>query len=75
MNIDAELLAEIKVRASRAHRSIGDVMEDALRDYLARGEAERAVVVLPDFDYRGGITVDLYDKDALDELMRDDAVS
>ncbi|WP_435742882.1 type II toxin-antitoxin system VapB family antitoxin [Microbacterium sp. PMB16] len=35
VNIDDDLLAEIKVIAGKKHASLGDVVDDALREYLA----------------------------------------
>jgi plasmid stability protein len=42
VNIDDDLLAEIKVIAGRKHASLGDVVDDALREYLA--ERQKPVV-------------------------------
>ena len=79
VNVDDELLAQAKLRAIGAHRTIGEVLNDALRAYLADEPGSPATVDLPDFHYVGGITVDLYDKDALnamlDDSVLDDAVS
>ncbi|MFT4264615.1 MAG: hypothetical protein QM572_14610 [Nocardioides sp.] len=74
VNIDEALLAEAKVRASRAHRTIGDLLDDALRDYFARDHVTTAPPSLPDFGYSGAVHVDLYDKDALHALMDGDAL-
>lgn len=77
VNIDEHLLAEAKLIAARTHRTIGSVMEDALRKLLdehsARQSAER--YELPRFTYdppgvRPG--VDLYDKDQMADLLADD---
>jgi plasmid stability protein len=69
VNISDDLLAEVKVRAQRAHRTIGDLLDDALRAYLSEETGEGHGMTLPRFEYAGGITVDLYDKDALDEVL------
>ena len=37
VNIDDDLLAEIKVIAGRRHASLGEVVDDALREYLRPG--------------------------------------
>lgn len=47
VNIDDELLAEIKQIAAKKHAPLGEIVDDALRDYLA--EREKPVV---DFDWR-----------------------
>ncbi|UYM03822.1 type II toxin-antitoxin system VapB family antitoxin [Solicola gregarius] len=77
VNIDEHLLAEAKLIAARSHRTIGSVLEDALRrlidEYETRQTGER--YELPHFEYdppglRPG--VDLYDKDQMAELLGDD---
>jgi plasmid stability protein len=78
VNIDDHLLAEAKVLAARTSRSLGAVVEDALRAALRRHEDERAST---DFQLpthgAGGLQpgVDLDDKEALAELMGDNAAS
>jgi len=78
VNIDDELLAEAKIVAARGRRSLGTVIDDALRAMLsARGETgARGRVVLPT-DGGSGLQpgVDLEDKDALAELLGDNARS
>lgn len=72
MNIDDELLAAAKLRAVSTHQTIGSVMEEALRRLLFDTDAEKTQgVALPDFRYEGGLRpgVDLYDKDAMAELL------
>lgn len=70
VTIDDQLLADTKVLAARTHRTIGSVLEEALRRMLNETTAATAVV-LPDFGYEGGLLpgVDLDDKDALAELL------
>lgn len=71
VNIDAELLARAKVVAARSHRTIGSVLEDALRTLLAESEQPNSrPAVLPDFHYGGGLRpgVDLYDKELMADL-------
>ncbi len=76
VNIDDHLLAEAKILAARTSRSLGSVLEDALRAMLRRDEEG-----LGDSEFRlpthgaGGLHagVDLDDKDALAELMGDNA--
>ena len=76
VNIDDHLLAEAKILAARTSRSLGSVMEDALRAML-RCDAEergRSEFRLPTHG-SGGLQpgVDLQDKEALAELMGDNA--
>lgn len=78
VNIDDRLLAEAKVIAARSHRTIGSVLEDALRALIEAeagrsGSAGRAP--LPTFEpvnpaLRPG--VDLEDREALDLLLEQD---
>ena len=75
LNIDEELLAEAKVLAARTHRSIGAVVDDALRAMLNRpGEPDLpSSRVSLDTDGGSGLQpgVDLEDKDALAEILGD----
>ncbi len=79
ITIDDELLGQVKVLAARSHRSIGSVMEDALRRFLAEQQASRAGdFTLPRHAYdepglRPG--VDLLDHERLAELLGDDELS
>lgn len=75
VNIDDHLLAEAKVVAARSHRSLGAVIEDALRFLFTEraGEASpRPRVVLPT-DGGSGLQpgIDLEDKDALAQILGD----
>ncbi|MFT4188965.1 MAG: type II toxin-antitoxin system VapB family antitoxin [Aeromicrobium sp.] len=77
ITIDDQLLAETKQLAARSHRTIGSVIEDALRRLLLdQAEASSATPVrLPRFSYeRPGLRegVDLYDKDQIEELLSDE---
>ncbi|WP_102141637.1 type II toxin-antitoxin system VapB family antitoxin [Mycobacterium hubeiense] len=76
VNIDDSLLAEAKVVAARTSRSLGSVMEDALRAMLRRDAEERGrgEFRLPTHG-SGGLQpgVDLEDKEALAELLGDNA--
>lgn len=75
VNIDERLLAEAKLIAARSHRSVGSVLEDALRALLeAQREASSDVgrVRLPTFtpdDPRLRPGVDLEERAALDDLL------
>lgn len=74
VNIDAELLGEVKQIAAREHRTIGSVLEDALRRMLTQRAAVPQVTefALPTHG-AGGLRpgVDLEDRDAMAELLRD----
>ena len=70
VNIDPEMLAAARELAARTRRSLGDVVDDALRLLLAERPTDRAPVVLPVFGGSGlQPGVDLEDKDALAELL------
>ncbi|MGV0744342.1 type II toxin-antitoxin system VapB family antitoxin [Mycolicibacterium sp. XJ870] len=76
VNIDDHLLAEAKVLAARTSRSLGSVVEDALRSMLLRDAEERTVspFQLPTHGSGGLVAgVDLEDKEALAELSGDNA--
>jgi hypothetical protein len=76
VNIDDYLLAEAKVLAARTSRSLGAVLDDALRALLRRdaGQPDRGKFRLPTHG-SGGLQpgVDLEDKEAVAELMGDNA--
>ena len=72
VKIDDQLLAEAKVQAVMSGRTLNEVLEDALRESLARrGRATREVPIrLPTFG--GGRLqpgVDMDDTSALTDLM------
>ncbi len=73
VNIDEHLLVEAKQIAARTGRSLGDVVDDALRVLLSRrDEGARTRVVLPT-DGGSGLRpgVDLNDREAMAELLGD----
>lgn len=74
VNIDEYLLAEAKILAARTSRPLGAVIDDALRTLLRRDQIRPAEFQLPTHG-SGGLRpgVDLDDKDALAELLGDDA--
>jgi hypothetical protein len=76
VNINDHLLAEAKVLAARTSRSLGAVLDDALRTMLRRDADEygRSEFRLPTHG-TGGLQagVDLEDKEALAELLGDNA--
>lgn len=77
VNIDEHLLAEAKLIAARQHRTIGSVLEDALRRLIEADEQRSQPTerfTLPKYNYgnrglRPG--VDLYDKEQMAELLGD----
>lgn len=73
VNIDDALLQAARERAARSRRSLGDVVDDALRVLLAERPDERPPVELPTYGGSGlRPGVDLEDKDALAELLDED---
>jgi plasmid stability protein len=76
VNIDEHLLAEAKILAARTSRSLGAVLDDALRAMLRcdTDTRHRTEFRLPTHG-TGGLRpgVDLADKEALAELMGDNA--
>ena len=74
VNIDDHLLAEAKVLAARTSKPLGTIIDDALRSMLrSRGNTRQAFVLST--HGKGGLQpgVDLDDKEALAELMGDNA--
>lgn len=73
VNIDDALLEQAKVVAARSHRTLAQVVNDALRAALVEAPSERPRVRL-DTDGGSGLQpgVDLLDKAALADLLGDD---
>jgi Arc/MetJ-type ribon-helix-helix transcriptional regulator len=73
VNIEEGLLVQAKEVAARSHRSLSDVVNDALRLLLTeRTEVSRRGVRLPTFGGSGlPPGADLEDKDALAALLDD----
>jgi hypothetical protein len=75
VTIDDNLLEEVKLRAVRQGRTVGSVLEDAVRLLIERSDvsAERPVN-LPVFSGQLGLMpgVDLEDRDALYDLLDED---
>jgi hypothetical protein len=77
LNISDDLLAEAKVLAARPHRSIGAVVDDALRVLLRREAAEsKAEAWTFPTGGAGGLQpgVNLDDREALADLLGDNAL-
>ena len=72
ITIDDDLLAEAKVRAAKSRRTLGAVIDDALRASFLERPAQRAPFVLHTKGH-GGFQpgVDLNDKEALAEILGD----
>jgi plasmid stability protein len=77
VNIDDHVLAEAKVVAARSHRSLGAVIEDALRFSLANGASSVRVnrrVELPAHGQSGlQPGIDLADKEQIAAILDDGA--
>lgn len=76
VSIDDELLAEARLIAAGTHRTIGSVLEDALRRLIHERSLNTSQVPfeLPRFSYqRPGLRegVDLLDSEQLTELLGD----
>jgi len=77
LNISDDLLAEAKVLAVRTHRSIGAVVDDALRVLLRRDEPDAAASTWTfPTNGAGGLQpgVNLDDSEALADLLGDNAL-
>ena len=74
VNISDDLLARAKVLAAETHRSLGDVIDDALRTSFDKGAVNtkrRRVKLVTDGGSGLQPGVDLEDKDSLSELLGD----
>lgn len=78
VNIDDRLLRQAKLEAARSNRSLGDVVDDALRLLLAPAGRSRSPARL-DLPVFGGSGlrpgVDLEDKDGLAALLDDEGTA
>lgn len=73
VTIDDHLLAEAKLIAARTHRTIGSVLEDALRklinEQIAPSDEPYALPSFPGEGLQPG--VDLYDREQIEALLDD----
>ena len=76
VTINDHLLSEAKMVAARTHRTLGEVIDDALRGFLIERPARRSTAdfSLPT-DGKGGLVagVDLEDKEQLAEILGDNS--
>ena len=78
VTIDNELLAQAKVSAARTHRTIGSVLEDALRRFIGpvpprRRPRVRAAGLL--VRARAAARVDLFDREQIADLQDGNALA
>jgi hypothetical protein len=66
--IDDTVLKRLRREAARQGRTISELVEAALRQFLARRPARGALPDLPTFD-SGGAYVDVADREALYQAM------
>jgi hypothetical protein len=66
--IDDTVLKRLRREAARQGRTISELVEAALRQFLAQRPARRALPDLPTFD-SGGAVVDVADREALYQVM------
>ena len=71
LNIDDGVMVRLKQEAARQGRTMGELVEAALRLFLARQGDEVKVEPLPTFR-SGGQLVDIADRDALYRAMEED---
>lgn len=71
IRLEDSLLADAKAHAARTGRTLTALIEDALREVMARAEAKRKRPEIPTFRGSGGLQpgVDLDDSAALLDLM------
>lgn len=66
--IEDKVLARLRQEAARRGCTISELVEAALRQFLERKPAVRALPPLPEFD-SGGALVDIADREALYQAM------
>lgn len=68
LNIDDEVMAQLKSEAARQRRTMSDLVETALRALFRSQKKRRRVSPLPTF-HSHGTMVDVADRDALYQAM------
>lgn len=71
VTIDDDLYRELKERAARTGRTVGAVLEDAVRDSMARSSDDRKPFVVRPFKGKGGLRpgIDLSSNASVAEAM------
>lgn len=70
MNLPDAVMRQVKARAAQSGRTVTSLVEEALRDLLARDEPDQAGFELPTFGTPGGrVLVDVADNEAVRDAM------
>ena len=70
MNLPDAVMLQLKARAARSGRTVTSLVEEALRDLLARSEPAQGGFELPTFGTPGGrVLVDVTDNEAVRDAM------
>ncbi len=69
--IDDTVLDRVREEATKRGRTISELVETALRDFLTRKPETRPLPPLPVWD-GGGLLVDVANREELDEILGDD---
>jgi plasmid stability protein len=68
LNIDDTVMARLRREAARSGRTMSALVEEALRNLLAKRPESKALPPLPSFE-SGGALVDIADRDTLYRAM------
>ena len=70
MNLPDAVMRQVKARAAQSGRTVTSLVEEALRDLLARDEPEQEAFELPTFGTVGGrVLVSIADNEAVRDAM------
>lgn len=72
LNIDDAVMRQLKVEAAKRGRTMSDLVESALRQFLEPTTVTRELPPLPSY-HCGGILVDVDDRDALYDVLDQDS--
>lgn len=73
VRLEPHLMRAAKKLATDTHRTLTAVIEDALREVIARHKtAGKSRIDLPISRHHGGLLVDLDDRNAMDALLNSD---